>query len=197
MERMTGMMLRSFSLFKVMVVATVMAFASPAWAADQPREIAWPDLIPPSSEPVMPDDLVFGDDTLEDDQTQADQTYDPDLGGVVQHGMTPAPDLAETTNVVEELNDVQVRIAGYVLPLDFENTTVKEFLLVPYVGACIHVPPPPPNQIIYVTSEEGVEVTGMYAPVWATGTLKAHEMSSELADVGYTMTLDRTEPYEY
>jgi hypothetical protein len=188
---MTGMMLRS------LISATVIAVAMPAWAEDQPRQIAWPDLIPPSSEPVMPDDLVFGDDTLQDDQTQADQTYDPDLGGVVQHGMTPAPALAATTNVVKELDDVQVKIAGYILPLDFEETIVKEFLLVPYVGACIHVPPPPPNQIIYVTSEDGVEVTGMYTPVWATGTLKAHSVSRELADVGYTMTLDRTEPYEY
>ncbi len=191
MEGMTGMMLRSH------ILALLFAVAPPALAADEPLQIAWPDLIPPSSEPVMPEELDFGGDTLEDDRTGADQTYDPDLGGVVRHGMTPAPDLAETTNVVEELDDVQVRIAGYVLPLDFEETTVREFLLVPYVGACIHVPPPPPNQIIYVTSEDGVEVTGMYTPVWATGTLKAHSMSRELADVGYTMTLDQTEPYEY
>ena len=41
------------------------------------------------------------------------------------------------------------------------ETSVQQFLLVPYVGACIHVPPPPPNQIVYVTSEDGVEVDGM------------------------------------
>ena len=69
--------------------------------------------------------------------------------------------------------------------------------MVPYVGACIHVPPPPPNQIIYVTSEDGIEVGGMFEPVWAMGTLQTASLSSDLADVGYMMTLDKTEPYEY
>ncbi len=173
-------------------LAALVAMASPVGAVKEPRVIAWPDLMPQTQQPVMPEDLIFGDDDLTDDQT-----YDPDLGGVMEHGMTPAPDLTDTANVVEELNDVQVKIAGYVLPLDFEETEVKEFLLVPYVGACIHVPPPPPNQIIYVTSEEGIEVGGMYEPMWITGTLQTASLSSDLADVGYMMTLDETEPYEY
>jgi len=164
---------------------------SSSFAAKEPTLIAWPDLMPEQTEPMLPEDLTFGDDQL------ADQTYDPDLGGVVQHGMTPAaPGVVDPTDVVTEYNDVQVKIAGYVLPLDFEDTTVKEFLLVPYVGACIHVPPPPPNQIIYVTSEDGIEVGGMFEPVWATGTLETASLSSDLADVGYMMTLDTTEPYE-
>ncbi|MEZ5933650.1 MAG: DUF3299 domain-containing protein [Alphaproteobacteria bacterium] len=160
--------------------------------------IDWPDLMPQQAKPVMPNDLVFGDDTLEADQSTDPDLGNPTLGGVVQHGMTPAsPGVIDTTDVVTDYNDVQVKIAGYVLPLDFEDTTVKEFLLVPYVGACIHVPPPPPNQIIYVTSEDGIEVTGMFEPVWATGTLKTASLSSELADVGYMMTLKETEPYDY
>ncbi len=177
-------------------VAALVVVASPVWAAKEPKVIAWPDLMPQTEQPVMPEDLDFGDDDLTDDQTY-DPDLGPELGGVVQHGMTPAPDLADTANVVEELNDVQVKIAGYVLPLDFEATEVKEFLLVPYVGACIHVPPPPPNQIIYVTSDEGIEVGGMYEPMWITGTLQTASLSSDLADVGYMMTLDETEPFEY
>lgn len=173
-------------------LAAFVVLASPVWAAKEPKLIAWPDLMPQGAQPVMPEDLDFGDDDLSDDQT-----YDPDLGGVVEHGMTPAPGLGDTADVVEELNDVQVKIAGYVLPLDFEETSVKEFLLVPYVGACIHVPPPPPNQIIYVTSEDGIEVGGMFEPMWITGTLQTASLSSDLADVGYMMTLDETEPYEY
>ena len=173
-------------------LAAFVAIASPAWAAKEPKLIAWPDLMPQAEQPIMPEDLDFGDDDLSDDQP-----FDPDLGGVVMHGMTPMPNLVETADVVEELNDVQVKIAGYVLPLDFEETSIKEFLLVPYVGACIHVPPPPPNQIIYVTSEDGIEVGGMFEPMWITGTLQTASLSSDLADVGYTMTLDETEPYEY
>ena len=103
----------------------------------------------------------------------------------------------DMTDVVDDYNDVQVKIAGYVLPLDFANTTVKEFLLVPYVGACIHVPPPPPNQIIYVTSEDGIEIGGMFEPMWITGRLETASFSNELADIGYTMTLDESEPYDY
>lgn len=175
-----------------LVFAASIALASSAWAAKEPVLIAWPDLIPQETQPVTPEDFVFGDDT-----DTLDQSYDPDLGGVMQDGMTPAaPGALDFANVVTEYNDVEVKIAGYVLPLDFEDTGVKEFLLVPYVGACIHVPPPPPNQIIYVTSEESIEVSGMFEPVWATGTLETASLSSELADVAYIMKLDKTEPYE-
>jgi len=166
---------------------------SSSFAAKDPVLIAWPDLMPQQTQPVLPEDLNFGDDDL-----SSDQSYDPDLGGVVEHGMTPAaPGIIDPSDVVTEYDDVQVKIAGYVLPLDFEATDVKEFLLVPYVGACIHVPPPPPNQIIYVTSEDGIEVGGMFEPVWVTGTLETASLSSDLADVGYMMTLDEAEPYEY
>lgn len=182
------MMMRWSALFALIV------FVSPGFAATEPKVIAWPDLMP--KEPVLPEDLA-GDLDFGDDAAASDQPSDPGLGGVVMHGMTPAPIFGDAADVVEELNDVQVKIAGYVLPLDFEATTVKEFLLVPYVGACIHVPPPPPNQIIYVTSEEGIEVEGMFVPMWITGTLATATFSNELADVGYTMTLDESEIYEY
>jgi hypothetical protein len=54
------------------------------------------------------------------------------------------------TAIVEDLNGRIVRMPGYLLPLDVIGAKVTEFLLVPYIGACIHVPPPPPNQIVYV-----------------------------------------------
>ena len=107
------------------------------------------------------------------------------------------PGAIDQNALVTRYDGVRVRIAGYVLPIALDGTTVREFLLVPYVGACIHVPPPPPNQIIYVTSDEGIEVTGMFEPVWATGTLKTTSMSSDLAEVGYLMTLDEVTPYEF
>lgn len=171
---------------------------SSSFAAKDPVLIAWPDLMPEQPPSLLPEDLDFGDEQSTAAQDPANEPFDPDLGGVVQHGMTPAgPDVVSPTDVVTDYNDVQVKIAGYVLPLDFENTTVTEFLLVPYVGACIHVPPPPPNQLIYVTSEDGIEVTSMFEPVWVTGTLQTASLSSDLADVGYMMTLDQTEPYEF
>ena len=62
-------------------------------------------------------------------------------------------------DVVDELDKQHVRIPGYVVPLEFEpGRRHKEFLFVPYTGACIHYPPPPPNQIIYVRADPGVKV---------------------------------------
>jgi len=57
-------------------------------------------------------------------------------------------------SVVKELNGQKVSIPGYLLPLEITGSSVTEFLLVPYFGACIHAPPPPPNQIVHVTYNE-------------------------------------------
>jgi uncharacterized protein len=95
--------------------------------------------------------------------------------------------------VVKELDGQRVRIGGYVVPLDFEATNVKEFLLVPFVGACIHVPPPPPNQIIYVKSAKGFDVAGSFDPVYVTGTIKVASQYTGLAETGYSIDADKVE----
>ena len=69
----------------------------------------------------------------------------------------------------EDLNGQQVRMPGYVLPLEFSGTKITEFLLVPWVGACIHTSPPPPNQIVNVKFDGGIEIKGQFAPMWVTG----------------------------
>ena len=63
----------------------------------------------------------------------------------------------------------------------------------PFVGACIHVPPPPPNQIIYVKAEGGFEVKGQFDPVYVTGTLKTARQFTGLAATGYTMDAEKVE----
>ncbi|MFP3457944.1 DUF3299 domain-containing protein, partial [Psychrobacter sp. SIMBA_152] len=68
--------------------------------------------------------------------------------------------------VVEALDGKKVRIPGYVVQLEGDADNVTEFLLVPYFGACIHVPPPPPNQIIHVEYAEGVPYENTYDAVW-------------------------------
>jgi len=91
-----------------------------------------------------------------------------------------------------ELDGKRVRIAGYTTPVGFaENET--RFLLVPELGACIHVPPPPPNQIVYVEKADGAPE--MFEPVWVTGTLKAEPVATVLADVGYRLVDAVAEPY--
>ena len=74
---------------------------------------------------------------------------------------------------------------------------MSEFLLVPYFGACIHFPPPPANQIVYVTAEEPLDLESTWEPIWATGELKTEFRESDLAYSGYTMAVQATEKYEY
>ncbi|WP_234221936.1 DUF3299 domain-containing protein [Ruegeria pomeroyi] len=89
---------------------------------------------------------------------------------------------AAATGVNEDLVGMRVRLPGYVLPLEFKGRKVVEFLLVPTVGACIHTPPPPANQIVHVVYPEGIEVSGLFTPVWITGTMVAQ---SSVQTVGY------------
>lgn len=102
-----------------------------------------------------------------------------------------------STGTVAALNGVQVKLPGFVVPLDMSGETVSSFLLVPYFGACIHQPPPPPNQTVFVTLKDAIAVETMYYPVWVTGTLATQGTTSELADAGYTMTGLTVERFEY
>ncbi len=103
------------------------------------------------------------------------------------------PGVSAAPAVVTELDGKRVRLGGYVVPLDFEATTVKEFLLVPFVGACIHVPPPPPNQIVYVKTAKGFDVAGSFDPVYVTGTMKAAAQYTGLAEAGYSIDAETVE----
>ncbi len=110
------------------------------------------------------------------------------------------------TAVDEALNGQDVRMPGYLLPLETTAGKVTEFLLVPYIGACIHVPPPPPNQIVYVKvlQNGGYKNKELYEPVWVTGKMKVKSMMKELflvdgsagVDIGYSMQANHIAPYQ-
>ena len=121
--------------------------------------------------------------------------------GVVTHeNLTDVPSpfqqMTDVSRVRADLNGKRVRIPGYMTPLSFEDAEVGEFLLVPYVGACVHVPPPPANQIVYVKVEGTVPVLEMWEAFAAVGTLYTEPQSTELAEVGYTLKLEHLELYE-
>ena len=98
--------------------------------------------------------------------------------------------------VVGELDGQTVKLPGFIVPLDFEGQEVTEFLLVPYFGACIHVPPPPANQIVYVKSPDAYELGGLFDAVWVTGTLKTQAHLNDVGDAGYTLEASTIEAYE-
>jgi hypothetical protein len=85
-----------------------------------------------------------------------------------------------------ELDGEEVRLPGFVVPLEYDaNQNVTEFFLVPYFGACIHMPPPPPNQIILVSYPQGLELPSIYEPFTVTGTLTSTLTSNDTALSAY------------
>ena len=96
----------------------------------------------------------------------------------------------------KKLDNQEVRIPGFVVPLEGDAKKITAFLLVPYFGACIHVPPPPSNQIVHVTSELGVLMDALYQPFWIEGPLKVGSHSSEMGTAGYQMAAEKIYPYE-
>lgn len=104
----------------------------------------------------------------------------------------------------EDLSGKKVRLPGYLLPLEFEGTSVREFLLVPYIGACIHTPPPPPNQMVFVKLTKAYAANGLFEPVWVEGAIKAEHGTHGLflvdgrsdVDVGYELDGLKVEPYK-
>ena len=152
-------------------------------AAAEVRELTWSELIPPdappqATQPVPMHDLSQLADAL------------AESGPASQQQSPAAP-------VVQALNGQAVKLPGYIVPLDVtEEGRVTEFLLVPYFGACIHVPPPPSNQIVHVTTELGVLMDALYQPFWIEGPLKVEQTSSELAEAGYQMQAEKIYAYE-
>jgi hypothetical protein len=174
------------------------------WAEEPPLELKWHQLVPPAP-PKPPKSFLFGRPGTPPSGLGGPQTHGglPGAGG--DGAPAPAPQAegrwmsgpaassGAPAPVVAALDGKRVRIGGYVVSLDFDATKVREFLLVPFVGACIHVPPPPANQIVYVKSEAGFEVTGMFDPVWVTGTLKATTAHTGLAEAGYSLVAEKVE----
>ncbi|WP_386679728.1 DUF3299 domain-containing protein [Loktanella sp. R86503] len=93
-------------------------------------------------------------------------------------------------------NGQTVRLSGFVVPLDYKGTGLTAFMLVPYVGACIHVPPPPANQLVFVTTEKPYQHGRMFDAVTITGMFGTVSIQTHLAEVGYALSADRIAPYE-
>jgi uncharacterized protein len=98
--------------------------------------------------------------------------------------------------VVPALDGQLVKLPGFAIPLEGSGKDVRSFILVPYYGACIHVPPPPPNQTVIVQSPAGAEIRQAFDTVWVTGRMTVKHVSTEMADSGYTLHALKVEPYE-
>jgi hypothetical protein len=98
------------------------------------------------------------------------------------------------SDTLRTLNGKRVRVPGFIVPLDDFQDVVKEFLLVPYFGACVHTPPPPPNQLVFVKMT-GKQKVSLFEPVWIEGTLMVKQYQSVYGAVGFQLAADRITPY--
>ncbi len=85
---------------------------------------------------------------------------------------------------LKELDGKMVKVPGFMVPLEDDQKKVTQFLLVPTPQACIHVPPPPPNQMLLVDMKGGTDVK--YGPIWVHGILKIKTQRTMHGDVSYT-----------
>ncbi|MHA6495173.1 DUF3299 domain-containing protein [Pseudomonas borbori] len=169
-------------MFRPLLAAVLVALSAPLSAAEA-RELAWSDMVPADAPPQIVEPAP-----MHDLSQLADALAESGPAAAQQSPAAP---------VVEALDGQAVKLPGYIVPLDVtDEGRVTEFLLVPYFGACIHVPPPPSNQIVHVTSELGVLLDALYQPFWVEGPLKVEQTSSELAEAGYQMQAEKIYAYE-
>lgn len=95
------------------------------------------------------------------------------------------------------IQNEKIVISGFIVPLDSsDSSTIEEFLLVPYFGACIHVPPPPSNQVIHVVPAQPLKGFQMMEPVTVTGDLRPSRIDTPYGSAGYEMQAKKVAPYE-
>ena len=147
------------------------------------QEMDWDGLMPKGWDPLQPiKDLKL--DKLQDGDPRAAAAMEK-----VREAWDRAP-------VEPKLNGKMIRIAGFVVPLEQVGDKVSEFLLVPYFGACIHVPPPPANQIIYVTTDKPITHVGSMDAIWINGELHTDQLQTQMGQSGYRMKAKLIEPYK-
>ena len=170
-------------MWRTVLAGALLSLSLPLAATDV-RQISWEALIPNDAPPPK--------------LQMAPIHAMSELADALAEQAPAARQLEPAAPVVKALDGQRVKLPGYIVPLDVDaQNRVSEFLLVPYFGACIHVPPPPSNQIVHVTAELGVSLDDLYQPFWVEGTLRVEPISSELAEVGYQMSAEKIYVYEY
>lgn len=158
-------------------------FASTLACAELP-ETDWLELMPAEDRQALEDMPEISHLGAEQDSG----FYNP--GGLKQQTQD-LPAVMYSSKTVAAFDGKAVRLGGYPVPLETDaQGRSMLFFLVPYPGACIHVPPPPPNQLVLVRYPQGIELEDIYAPLWVSGTLKIEQVNNELADAAYAMQAD-------
>ena len=147
------------------------------------KEVTWDDLLPKDWDPMKAiTELKL--DKLKDSDPRAIEAMEK-----LKRMWNEAP-------VNPAINGRPIRIAGFMVPLEWGKQEVKEFLLVPYFGACIHVPPPPANQIIHVIADKPFKSREGMDAVWVNGVIELAVSRTDMGDSGYRMRARKVEAYK-
>lgn len=142
--------------------------------AEDVIDLKWRDLVPDSQTAIPPSvQGLFGHD---------------ETNGMIS-------EQPQSNGVRTDWNGLVVSLPGFIVPIEYSGTGVTAFILVPYVGACIHVPPPPANQLVFVTTSKPYENSGLYEAVTVVGMFGTAPTSTQLADISYALSADSIEPY--
>jgi hypothetical protein len=156
--------------------------------------VEWADLIPPDVLEILlnpPSYIAEIEDGSAEDQitSQMKNTLAEEEEDAYRRALA-------STDVNPAMDGQKIRIPGFVVPLEFdEDQTISQFFLVPYFGACLHMPPPPPNQIILVDAPEGVQMSALYEPFWLEGEVSTVVTENDMAKSAYAMQLHKLSPY--
>lgn len=162
------------------LLALLLLVATPLWAAE-PKELTWSEMIPADAPPEAPDMTPLHD---------LSQMGSMEAAPAAKQDLPNAP-------VVPALDGQLIRLPGYIVPLEVsEDGRTTDFLLVPYFGACIHVPPPPTNQVIYVSYPKGAPVDDLWDAIWVKGKMHTVSSSHEMATASYSMEAVEVSVYE-
>ena len=158
----------------ISVTVFILTISMATMASSPHMEISWDELIPAGA--IQPKEYTI-DELHQLEELLAEEEENSNIAG---------------RQFVQALAGKKVKLPAYVVPLESDAESFKEFLLVPYFGACIHVPPPPPNQTIFAVDKKGIK-NELFDAVWAYGTLEIETTNSELAESGYSMKVDKIE----
>lgn len=193
-----------FSTSLILVVFLTMS--QPVLAEVDYQTLEWTDLMPPIDLAAIQSQII-DHGQVPDSSSGPSWESDEDMIGLE---IDSWGDLEESmqndayqsalvsTRTVDALNGKNVRIPGFIVPLEFDDDmTITQFFLVPYFGACIHMPPPPPNQLVLVNYPDGIQMEALYTPFWISGMLSIQVLENEVGTSAYAMEMDSLEVYEY
>jgi hypothetical protein len=175
---------RSFTRRRLLLAALSLPVLSIADAADKYRKISWDDLVPKDWDPSK---------SFQDLQHLGDL---PDSDARVQEMYDRMREVWDNAPIVPAMAGRTVKLPGYLVPLETDKGGMREFLLVPYFGACIHTPPPPANQIVHVRSASPIKGLQTMDAVWVSGRLELKRSDSSMGVSGYSMIASKVEKYK-